>query len=78
MNASLTSSLLPTYTIHINGQPFQALIDSGASANYIHPKLLKVVDSYRPVSNQAVETANGEQSIISGEATCTMEVKGEG
>jgi hypothetical protein len=78
MNATSTYSQLPTYTIHINGQPFEALIDSGASANYIHPKLLKVADSYRPVNNQAVETANGEQSIISGEATCTMEVKGEG
>ncbi|KAG1124406.1 hypothetical protein G6F37_014000 [Rhizopus arrhizus] len=69
--------MLPTYEIYIQGQPYYALIDSGASANYIHPKIIKFADSFRTVNNQAVETANGEQTMITGEATCTMKVKGE-
>ncbi|KAG0975536.1 hypothetical protein G6F57_011275 [Rhizopus arrhizus] len=78
MNVSNTRTALPTYDIIIRGQTFRALIDTGASANYIHPKLIPLVDSYKTVSNQAVETANGEQTIISGEALCTMEIKGRG
>ncbi|KAG1364979.1 hypothetical protein G6F61_013527 [Rhizopus arrhizus] len=70
--------MLPTYEIYIQGQPYYALIDSGASANYIHPKIIKFADSFRTVNDQAVETANGEQTMITGEATCTMKVKGEG
>lgn len=77
MNVS-TCAALPTYEISIHGHKFHALIDTGASANYIHPKLLPLVNSYKPVSNQAVETANGEQTTISGETFCTLEVKGRG
>ncbi|KAG1174195.1 hypothetical protein G6F36_011270 [Rhizopus arrhizus] len=76
MNASSKNTVLPTYEVFIKGVPYQALIDTGASANYIHPRLLNVVDSYKPVINQAVETANGEQTVISGQAICTMEIKG--
>ncbi|KAG1322416.1 hypothetical protein G6F62_010257 [Rhizopus arrhizus] len=76
MNASSKNTVLPTYEVFIKGIPYQALIDTGASANYIHPRLLKVVDAYKPVINQAVETANGEQTAISGQAMCTMEIKG--
>ncbi|KAG1035049.1 hypothetical protein G6F43_013303 [Rhizopus delemar] len=76
MNASSKNTVLPTYEVFIKGVPYQALIDTGASANYIHPRLLNVVDSYTPVINQAVETANGEQTVISGQAICTIEIKG--
>ncbi|KAG1177351.1 hypothetical protein G6F36_010832 [Rhizopus arrhizus] len=78
MNATSVNTMLPTYEIYIQGQPYYALIDSGASANYIHPKIIKFADSFRTVNDQAVETANGEQTMITGEATCTMKVKGEG
>ncbi|KAG0804399.1 hypothetical protein G6F20_012731 [Rhizopus arrhizus] len=77
LNTNAKNSTLPTYKIYMNGHAFNALIDSGASSNYIHPKVLKFVESYHPVKNQAVETANGEQTIIHGEATCKMEIRGE-
>ncbi|EIE84465.1 hypothetical protein RO3G_09175 [Rhizopus delemar RA 99-880] len=78
MNATSRNSPLPTYEVFIQGQPYYALIDSGASANYIHPKVLKNADAFRSINNQAVETANGEQTMITGEATCTMKIEGEG
>ncbi|CEG84445.1 hypothetical protein RMATCC62417_18247 [Rhizopus microsporus] len=66
------------YEVFLNGRSFCALIDSGASACYINPKVLDFVNDCRSVKNQAVETANGEQTIISNEATCTMEIRGGG
>ncbi|KAG2191605.1 hypothetical protein INT47_012819 [Mucor saturninus] len=66
INAGSTSSKLPFYRILINGHPCNVLIDSGASANYIHPKLIPYVSkTARTRQGQSVETANGQQTAIS-------------
>jgi hypothetical protein len=54
---------LPLYNALVNGYPCSVLIDSGASANYISPTLLSAVTQVRSVKGQAVETANGHQSV---------------
>ncbi|CEP07671.1 hypothetical protein [Parasitella parasitica] len=48
----------------VGGSHFKILIDSGASTNYAHPKLLHYAKSTANVKNQAVETANGQQACI--------------
>ncbi|CEP16039.1 hypothetical protein [Parasitella parasitica] len=49
---------------------------SGASANYISPHLLSAVTQLRCVNGQAVETANGHQSVISSIATFSLQLGG--
>ncbi|KAG1471288.1 hypothetical protein G6F57_011442 [Rhizopus arrhizus] len=78
LNTALGNTELPVYEIFIKNKPVYALIDSGASANYIHPRLLHLVDSCERIFNQAVETANGDKAMITSEITCTMEVRGKG
>lgn len=58
------SSQLPLYVAMVGGSHFKVLIDSGASANYVHPKLLHYAKSITTVKNQSVETANGQQACI--------------
>lgn len=62
--SSNLSSELPLYQAMIGGSHFKVLIDSGASANYVYPKLLHNAKSKTMVKNQSVETANGQQTGI--------------
>ena len=48
----------------VGGSHFKVLIDSGASANYVHPKLLHYTKVITGVKKQSVETANGQQATI--------------
>jgi hypothetical protein len=48
------------------------LIDSGASTNYVHPKLISHALSVQDVYNQAVETADGKQSFINKKISFRM------
>ncbi|KAG2191513.1 hypothetical protein INT47_011398 [Mucor saturninus] len=53
------SSKLPLYKAMVGGSDFKVLIDSGASTNYVHPKLISHALTENEVQNQAVETADG-------------------
>ncbi|KAG2195523.1 hypothetical protein INT47_002719 [Mucor saturninus] len=65
VNANLKTNKLPLYHIQINGHPCTVLIDSGASANCINPRLVPYVSHVKPtVQGQSVETANGQQTPI--------------
>lgn len=55
---------LPLYKAMVGGSDFKILIDSGASTNYVHPKLVSHALTVQDVHNQAVETADGKQSFI--------------
>ncbi|KAI9243943.1 hypothetical protein EDC94DRAFT_665772 [Helicostylum pulchrum] len=48
----------------VGGSKFKILIDSGASTCYVHPKLMSYALKISTISNQAVETADGNQSKI--------------
>jgi hypothetical protein len=63
LTAGKVDTKLPLYNALVNGYPCSVLIDSGASANYISPTLLSAVTQVRSVKGQAVETANGHQSV---------------
>ncbi|KAG2190411.1 hypothetical protein INT47_010403 [Mucor saturninus] len=66
LNANSTPNKLPLYRILVNGHPCSLLIDSGASANYIHPRLIPYVSKTAPtIQGQSVETANGQLTAIS-------------
>ena len=74
LNASEIDTKLPLYRAMVNGSACSVLIDSGASANYINPKLVSSVTQMRNVKGQAVETANGQQSEISSIASFTLQL----
>ncbi|KAG1116507.1 hypothetical protein G6F42_013675 [Rhizopus arrhizus] len=74
LTASRIDTKLPLYKALVNGHSCSVLIDSGASANYISPKLSAIVTQSRAVKGQAVETANGHQSAISSIATFSLQL----
>ncbi|CEP16788.1 hypothetical protein [Parasitella parasitica] len=76
LTAGLIDTKLPLYRALVNGVVCSVLIDSGASANYISPHLLSAVTQLRCVNGQAVETANGHQSVISSIATFSLQLGG--
>ncbi|KAG2193048.1 hypothetical protein INT47_009298, partial [Mucor saturninus] len=49
---------LRLYKAMVGGSDFKILIDSGASTNYVHPKLVSHALTIQDVHNQAVETAD--------------------
>jgi hypothetical protein len=63
---------LPLYKAMVGGSDFKILIDSGASTNYVHPKLISHALSVQDVYNQAVETADGKQSFINKKISFRM------
>ena len=58
-NLQERSLKLPSYKALVGGSEFNILIDSGASTNYVHPKLVS-----HSLSIQRVETADGKQCDI--------------
>ncbi|KAG2194676.1 hypothetical protein INT47_013051 [Mucor saturninus] len=73
VNANMKTNKLPLYQIFVNGHPCTVLIDSGASANYIHPNLVPFVSRIKPaIQGQSVETANGQQIPINKVATFSV------
>lgn len=76
MNDNYIQYKLPTYRIFINGYPCKVLIDSGASANYIHSSILPFVSRTIPAYNgQSVETAKGQQTVIKSIAEFSIALK---
>ncbi|GAA5796805.1 hypothetical protein HPULCUR_002181 [Helicostylum pulchrum] len=63
-NLQNSSPALPLYSAMVGGSKFKILIDSGASTCYVHPKLMSYALKISTISNQAVETADGNQSKI--------------
>ena len=74
INAANNHRRLPLYNIVISGHIFSALIDSGASSNYIHPRILPLVDTVEQISNQSVETANGQKTVIDKKVTLNFQL----
>lgn len=74
--ASTTVSGLPLHRGYIHGHPVSILIDSGASANYMSPRLQSKADQVVPIMERNVETANGAQTAISKRAHITLDLGG--
>jgi hypothetical protein len=71
-NANHIQYKLPLYRVFINGNPCTVLLDSGASANYLSPRLQSLVSNVTPISGQSVETANGQRSEIKSIASFSI------
>ncbi|KAG2208554.1 hypothetical protein INT47_010250, partial [Mucor saturninus] len=70
-------AILAQYQILINGHPCKVLIDSGASANYVHSDMLPFVSTIIPTKRgQSVETANGQQTYINQIAVFSIALNG--
>lgn len=74
LNANTQHTKLPVYQAFINNCPVLVLIDSGASENYVHSRLLPVVSHSQQIQGQSVETANGQQSQINSKANFTLKL----
>lgn len=74
INAANNYLRLPLYNIIINGHSFSALIDSGASSNYVHPRILPLANTITDVKNQSVETANGQKTAIDKRVTLNFQL----
>lgn len=71
-NLQNASPELPLYKTMVGGSDFKILIDSGASTCYVHPKLLSHAIQITDIKNQAVETADGNQSHINKKISFKM------
>jgi hypothetical protein len=76
LNAIATT--LPLYSVAYNGQSIQALIDSGASENYVSPHIITHLnqDQLIPVPNRQVETAGGIVAEIKYKVKMSLNLNG--
>ncbi|CAO3648681.1 unnamed protein product [Cunninghamella blakesleeana] len=56
---TMNLTTLPLYKINIQDKEYNALIDSGASENYVSSKLVPHASYIQPIKNRSIEVANG-------------------
>ncbi|KAG2190783.1 hypothetical protein INT47_012934, partial [Mucor saturninus] len=75
LNAAIDTDL-PLYMATHNGQSISVLIDSGASANYVSPRITDQIKNVERISGRPVETAGGHLTTINQKASLLLSLNG--
>ncbi|OAD72660.1 hypothetical protein PHYBLDRAFT_73068 [Phycomyces blakesleeanus NRRL 1555(-)] len=67
---------LPLYAATLHRQQILILIDSGASANYVSPRIKHLATKVSNIPGRSVETAGGHSIKINQKATLTLSLNG--